>query len=239
MPGEEKPHEEKFKKTRTILYGKANRRKKYDSVTCFIGGYNDSQARDIFLNKALDLRTWGHLAAYKGNIFPTNQLNLIVSCICVVHADTRKPRSINEYKWSARPCVQNVRFTYLALALHILTDGSVLSTCAALGCSLLPFPAVSWLCLAQEMMEQERDSAIQWMEMHHLKISCHSPACACISSPVLQHPPLDAGAVRIEGLEYTICLLEKKRQQSSLLVPYSIVHVCIYVYYVHIWVFLL
>lgn len=57
MPGEEKPHEEKFKKTRNILYGKANRRRKYDSVTCFIGGYNDSQARDIFLNKALDLTT--------------------------------------------------------------------------------------------------------------------------------------------------------------------------------------
>ena len=57
VPGEEKPHEESFKKIRTILYGKTNRRKKYDSVTCFIGGYNDSQARDIFLNKALDLRS--------------------------------------------------------------------------------------------------------------------------------------------------------------------------------------
>lgn len=76
-------------------------------------------------------------------------------------------------------------------------------------------------------MEQERDSAILQMEMHHLEMSSPSAACACISSPVLQHPPLDAGAVRFQGLEYTVRLLEKKGQQSSLLVPHSTVRVCI------------
>lgn len=164
-------------------------------MTYFIGGYKDNQTRDIFSNKPLDVRTWGHFAAYKGNIFQTSQLNLFVSCICVVHNDTRKCRAANEYDCSARPCVQKARFTWLALVLHILTDGSVLSTCAAWAAVLSSLsPDVSWLCPAHGMMEQERGSATLQMEMHHLEEPCYSPGYACISS-VLQCPPLDAGGV--------------------------------------------
>lgn len=82
VPREEKPHVGNFEKSRTIWYGKANRRKKSDSVTYFIGGYKDSQTRDIFLNKPLNLKTWGHFAVYRGNILQTSQLNFFVMHMC-------------------------------------------------------------------------------------------------------------------------------------------------------------
>lgn len=123
--------------------------------------------------------------------------------------------------------MQNVRFTYLALALHILTDASVLSTCAALGCSLFLFPSCELAVSgtrdhgAGERFCYSADGNAPSENVLSLSCLClHLLPCPAASSS-------DAGAIWIEGLEHTICLLEKRGQQSSLLVSYSIV--CIYV----------
>lgn len=64
-------------------------------------------------------------------------------------------------------------------------------------------------------MEWERGSPALWMETHHLEESCCSPAYVCISSLVRQCPPLGAGGVGLEGLEYVIYLQEAGGKRTA------------------------